>query len=136
RTQLGEAIAGLERSRELLLEPTEDADPLRTAPVVSTEGEITFEHVGFTYTSGEVVLSDISFRARPGTVTALVGSSGSGKSTIIGLVAAFYRPTQGRVMIDGIDLSTVRLDCYRRQLGVVLQDSFLFDGTIRDNLVF
>src|SRR5262249_27221759 len=84
----------------------------------------------------EMVLSDISFRASPGTVTALVGSSGSGKSTIIGLVAAFYHPSHDRVTLDGLDLLTVRLDSYRSQLGVVLQDSFLFDGTIRDNVTF
>ena len=92
--------------------------------------------MSFTYSSGEMVLSGVSFCARPGTVTALVGSSGSGKSTIIGLVAAFYRPSQGKVMVDGVDLSTVRMDSYRSQLGVVFQDSFLFDGTIRDNVAF
>ena len=135
-TQLGEAIAGLERTHELLLEPTEDADPGRTVSLQSVEGDIVFDDVSFTYPSGEMVLSGISFRARPGTVTALVGSSGSGKSTIIGLVAAFYRPSQGRVMVDGVDLSTVRMDSYRSQLGVVFQDSFLFDGTIRDNVAF
>ncbi len=135
-TQLGEAIAGLERTRELLLEPTEDADPGRTVSLQSIEGEIVFDDVSFTYSSGEQVLSGITFSARPGIVTALVGSSGSGKSTIIGLVAGFYRPSQGRVMIDGVDLSTIRLDSYRSQLGVVLQDSFLFDGTIRENVAF
>jgi len=135
-TQLGEAVSGLERTHELLLEPTEDADPARTISLPSIEGDIVFDDVSFTYPTGEMVLSGISFRARPGTVTALVGSSGSGKSTIIGLVAAFYRPSQGRVMVDGVDLSTVRLDSYRCGLGVVLQDSFLFDGTIRDNVAF
>jgi len=135
-SQLGEAIAGLERTHELLLEPTEDADPARTVSLPSIEGEVVFDDVSFTYSSGETVLSGISFRARPGTITALVGSSGSGKSTIIGLVAAFYRPSQGRVKIDGVDLSTVRLDSYRCQLGVVFQDSFLFDGTIRENVAF
>ncbi len=135
-SQLGEAIAGLERTHELLLEPTEDVDAERTVSLQSIEGEIVFDDVSFTYSSGEMVLSGISFCARPGTVTALVGSSGSGKSTIIGLVAAFYRPSQGRVMVDGVDLSTVRLDSYRCQLGVVFQDSFLFDGTIRDNVAF
>ncbi len=135
-TQLGEAIAGLERTQELLREPTEDADPGRTVSLQSVEGDIVFDDVSFMYSSGEMVLSGISFRARPGTVTALVGSSGSGKSTIIGLVAAFYRPSQGRVMVDGVDLSTVRMDSYRSQLGVVFQDSFLFDGTIRDNVAF
>ena len=82
------------------------------------------------------VLHDVSFQAEPGTVTALVGSSGSGKSTIIGLISAFYVPTEGRVLVDGVDLSTVRLDSYRTRLGVVLQESFLFDGTIRENVAF
>src|SRR5438094_8948758 len=99
-------------------------------------GDVIYEDVSFTYPAGETVLSGISFRAQPGTVTALVGSSGSGKSTIIGLLAAFYHPTQGRVTVDGVDLSTVRLDSYRRLLGVVLQETFLFDGTIRDNVAF
>jgi ABC-type multidrug transport system fused ATPase/permease subunit len=135
-TQLGEAVAGLERTQELLLEPTEEGNPTRRFSLPSIDGEIVFDDVSFTYPSGEKVLSGISFSARPGTVTALVGSSGSGKSTVIGLVAAFYQPREGRVMVDGIDLSTVRLDSYRCQLGVVLQDSFLFDGTIRENVAF
>ena len=99
-------------------------------------GEVVFEDVGFAYTEGKEVLHDVSFVARPGSVTALVGPSGAGKSTIIGLIAAFYMPTAGRVLVDGIDLSTVRLDSYRTQLGVVLQDTFLFDGTIRENVAF
>jgi subfamily B ATP-binding cassette protein MsbA len=135
-TQVGEALSGLERTRELLSEDTEDADPARTVSLPTVAGNIEFDDVGFTYATGEIVLSGVSFRARPGTVTALVGSSGSGKSTIIGLVAGFYRPTRGRVMVDGVDLSTVRLDAYRRNLGVVLQDPFLFDGTIRENVAF
>ena len=81
------------------------------------------------------MLNDVSFHAAPGTVTALVGSSGSGKSTMIGLISAFYVPTAGAVLVDGVDLSTVRLDSYRTQLGVVLQESFLFDGSIRENVV-
>lgn len=135
-TQVGEALAGLERTRELLREPTEDDDPTRTVVLPSIRGDIVFDDVSFTYPTGEPVLAGVSFRARPGTVTALVGSSGSGKSTIVGLVAAFYRPSEGRVSVDGVDLSTVRLDSYRSHLGVVLQDSFLFDGTIRDNVAF
>jgi subfamily B ATP-binding cassette protein MsbA len=135
-TQLGEAVAGLERTHALLREPTEDDDPARTLLLPSIIGDIVFEDVSFTYPTGESVLADMSFRARAGTLTALVGSSGSGKSTIVGLVAAFYRPTRGRVAVDGVDLSVVRLDSYRRNLGVVLQDSFLFDGTIRDNVAF
>jgi subfamily B ATP-binding cassette protein MsbA len=100
------------------------------------EGEVAFDHVTFAYDPDKTVLHDISFESQPGTVTALVGSSGSGKSTIIGLVAAFHKPNLGRVVVDGIDLSTVRLDSYRSHLGVVLQDSFLFDGSIRDNVLF
>jgi subfamily B ATP-binding cassette protein MsbA len=99
-------------------------------------GQIQFENVSFTYDGIHDVLRDISFRADPGTVTALVGSSGSGKSTTIGLISAFYTPTKGRILVDGTDLSTVRLDSYRTRLGVVLQESFLFDGTIRDNVSF
>ena len=99
-------------------------------------GRIEFDHVSFTYDGVHDVLRDISFRADPGTVTALVGSSGSGKSTTIGLISAFYVPTKGQILLDGIDLSTVRLDSYRTRLGVVLQESFLFDGTIRENVRF
>jgi ABC-type multidrug transport system fused ATPase/permease subunit len=99
-------------------------------------GDLAFEHVGFAYDPGKPVLTDVSFEARPGTVTALIGPSGSGKSTIIGLISAFYVPTEGVVRVDGVDLSTVRLDSYRTQLGVVLQDTFLFDGTIRENVAF
>src|SRR5207302_2439646 len=90
----------------------------------------------FSYDGKHEVLHDISFRAEPGTVTALVGSSGSGKSTTIGLISAFYVPTKGTILVDGVDLSTVRLDSYRTRLGVVLQESFLFDGTIRENVAF
>jgi subfamily B ATP-binding cassette protein MsbA len=99
-------------------------------------GEVAFEDVRFAYEPGQTVLKGVSFRSPPGTVTALVGPSGSGKSTIIGLVAAFHVPAEGRVRVDGVDLSTVRLDSYRTQLGVVLQDTFLFDGTIRENVAF
>ena len=95
-----------------------------------------FENVNFAYDAGKPVLHDVSFDSEPGTVTALVGPSGSGKSTIISLIAAFHEPTAGRVLVDGVDLSTVRLDAYRTQLGVVLQDTFLFDGTIRENIGF
>src|SRR6202011_1660398 len=94
------------------------------------------ENVDFAYAEGTPVLHDVSFRSEPGTVTALVGPSGAGKSTIIGLIAAFYTPTSGRVLVDGIDLATVRLSSYRSQLGVVLQETFLFDGTIRENVAF
>jgi subfamily B ATP-binding cassette protein MsbA len=135
-TQITEALAGLDRTREVLEESREDSDPNRTIVLERIEGEINFEHVNFEYEAGKPVLEDVSFRAAPGTVTALVGSSGSGKSTIIGLVAAFYKPASGRVTVDGVDLSKVRLDSYRPALGVVLQDSFLFDGSIRENIAF
>lgn len=135
-TQLTEAMAGLERSHEILKEAAEDKDPRRTLVLPSIDGNIDFEHVSFSYDGARTVLNDISFHASPGTVTALVGSSGSGKSTIIGLISSFYTPVQGRVLVDGVDLSTVRLDSYRTQLGVVLQESFLFDGTIRENVAF
>ena len=135
-TQITEALAGLDRTREVLEENREDADPDRTIVLERVEGKIDFEHVNFAYEPGKPVLDDVSFRSQPGSVTALVGSSGSGKSTIIGLVAAFYKPTSGRVTVDGVDLSKVRLDSYRSALGVVLQDSFLFDGSIRENIAF
>ena len=135
-TQLTEALAGLERTQEILDESREDRDPKRTQTLGNIRGDIDFEKVGFSYDGSKLVLRDVSFHAAPGTVTALVGSSGSGKSTTIGLIAAFHTPTEGRILVDGVDLSTVRLDSYRTQLGVVLQESFLFDGTIRDNVVF
>src|SRR3984885_2877253 len=135
-TQITEALAGLERTHEILKEPAEDSDPRRTITLPAIEGNIDFESVSFSYDGTRTVLNDHSFHAAPGPVTALVGSSGSGKSTTIGLISAFYVPTRGKVLVDGIDLSTVRLDSYRTQLGVVLQESFLFDGTIRENVVF
>jgi ABC-type multidrug transport system fused ATPase/permease subunit len=135
-TQITEAIAGLERTREVLDEKPEDEDPRRTVALTDILGQVEFEHVTFAYDADKTVLHDVSFQSQPGTVTALVGSSGSGKSTIIGLIAAFHNPNSGKVLIDGIDLSTVRLDSYRSRLGVVLQDSFLFDGTIRENVAF
>lgn len=135
-TQLTEALAGLERTFEILKEPTEDGDPRRTATLPVIEGNVDFKNVTFSYDGKRSVLNNISFHASPGTVTALVGSSGSGKSTTIGLLSAFYVPTSGSVLVDSVDLSTVRLDSYRTQLGVVLQESFLFDGTIRENVAF
>jgi subfamily B ATP-binding cassette protein MsbA len=135
-TQLTEALAGLERTREVLKERPEDEDPRRTVVLSSVEGEVAFEDVVFAYEEGKRVLEGVSFRAAPGTVTALVGPSGAGKSTMIGLVCAFHVPTSGRVLVDGVDLATVRLDSYRARLGVVLQDTFLFDGTIRENVAF
>jgi subfamily B ATP-binding cassette protein MsbA len=135
-TQLTEAVAGLERTQEIMRERPEDQDTARTVVVRDIAGRIEFDDVSFSYDGVHPVLRDISFCAEPGTVTALVGSSGSGKSTTIGLISAFYVPTKGRILLDGIDLSTVRLDSYRTRLGVVLQESFLFDGTIRENVAF
>src|SRR3974390_2371931 len=135
-TQITEAVAGLERTREVLSETREDEDPGRTVVLPEIQGDVVFEDVTFAYEAKKMVLHGVSFRSQPGTVTALVGSSGSGKSTIIGLVAAFHKPVTGKVLVDGIDLATVRLDSYRTQLGMVLQDSFLFDGTIRENVAF
>ena len=131
-----EALAGLERTREILSERTEDQAAGRSIYLDRIEGRLAFENVGFAYDAGKQVLYDVSFESEPDTVTALVGPSGAGKSTIIGLIAAFYVPTSGKVLIDGIDLATVRLDSYRTQLGVVLQETFLFDGTIRENVAF
>jgi subfamily B ATP-binding cassette protein MsbA len=135
-TQISEALAGLERTREVLRERPEDEDPRRQVAVGRIQGEVVFDHVTFSYDEGKTVLHDVSFRSAPDTVTALVGPSGSGKSTIIGLIAAFYTPREGAIFVDGVDLSTARLDSYRTQLGVVLQDTFLFDGTIRENVAF
>jgi len=135
-TQLTESLAGLERTREVLSEKPEDTDPRRTVAMGVLKGDVVFEHVDFAYEADKPVLKDVSFAAAAGTVTALVGSSGSGKSTIIGLVTAFHSPGTGRITVDDQDLTTVRLDTYRTQLGVVLQDTFLFGGTIRENVAF
>jgi subfamily B ATP-binding cassette protein MsbA len=135
-TQITEAFAGLDRMHEVMEEQPEDVDPSRTVAIGRIAGRVRFEDVTFEYEPGKPVLRGVTFEAAPGTVTALVGSSGSGKSTLIGLVAAFAKPAGGRVLVDGIDLSAVRLDSYRSQLGVVLQDNFLFDGTIRENILF
>jgi subfamily B ATP-binding cassette protein MsbA len=135
-TQLTEAVAGLDRTMEILGEKDEFADPARVRTLNEIVGDVQFEDVRFSYEKDKPVLHGISFESRPGTVTALVGSSGSGKSTIISLICAFHKPDEGRILVDGIDLSTVRLDSYRSQLGVVLQESFLFDGTIKENVMF
>jgi subfamily B ATP-binding cassette protein MsbA len=134
--QITEALAGLERTREVLNERPEDDAPGRTKILDRIRGKVVFENVNFAYDAGKPVLFDINFESEPGTVTALVGPSGAGKSTVIGLIAAFYVPSSGRVLVDGIDLATVKLDSYRTQLGVVLQETFLFDGTIRENVAF
>ena len=134
-TQLTEAFAGLDRMVEILRLPMEGEEPGRTVVLDDLRGDIAFENVSFAYAEKEV-LSDVSFNATAGSVTALVGSSGAGKSTIAGLAASFRTPTRGAVRIDGHDLSTVKLDSYRQNLGVVLQDEFLFEGTIRENILF
>jgi subfamily B ATP-binding cassette protein MsbA len=135
-TQLTEAFAGLDRTNEILDELEENADPARTEQLPPINGDVEFEDVVFAYQEDKEVLHGISFTAKPGSVTALVGSSGSGKSTIISLICAFHKPGSGRVLVDGHDLSKVNLNTYRSQLGVVLQDSFLFDGSIRENVMF
>jgi len=133
---LMEALAGVERTREIFRERREDQDPRRTVPIGPIRGEVAFEGVSFAYTEDKPVLRDVAFRAEPGTVTALVGPSGSGKSTTIGLIASFYGPTEGKVLVDGTDLATIEVQSYRSQLGVVLQETFLFAGTIVENVAF
>jgi len=135
-TQLTEAFAGLDRTHEIMSELEENQTHGRTLQMPPIQGNVIFEDVEFSYTPGKPVLHGISFHAEPGTVTALVGSSGSGKSTIISLICAFHTPTGGRILIDGINLADVDLNTFRSQLGVVLQESFLFDGTIRENILF
>lgn len=135
-SQLTEALAGMERTKEVLSELREDQDPERTVDMPQIDGRVEFKDVFFQYEEGKPVLQDFNFVAEPGTVTALVGSSGSGKSTTIGLIASFAKPQQGAVSVDGVDLAKVTLDSYRTQLGVVLQETFLFDGTIRENVAF
>ncbi len=135
-TQLTEAIAGLDRTAEILGERQEYDEPGRVIELPLVAGDVRFNEVRFAYEPDKPVLHGISFHAEPGTVTALVGSSGSGKSTIISLVCAFHAPDSGAILVDGVDLSTVKLDSYRSQLGVVLQESFLFDGSIRENVMF
>lgn len=135
-TQLTEAVAGLDRTSEILAEKQEDSEPTRAHNLASIHGDIAFRDVNFAYEPGKPVLHGISFESKPGTVTALVGSSGSGKSTIISLICGFHNATSGQILVDGVDLATVRLSSYRQQLGVVLQETFLFDGTIRQNILF
>src|SRR5208282_5115625 len=135
-TQLTEAFAGLDRTSEIMAELEENRSPGRIVKMPPIQGTGRFEGVEFAYDPGKPVLHGISFLAEPGTVTALVGSSGSGKSTIISLLCAFHTPTSGRVLVDDVDLAHVDLNTFRSQLGVVLQDSFLFDGTIRENIMF
>jgi subfamily B ATP-binding cassette protein MsbA len=135
-TQLTEAFAGLDRTNEIMAEPEENQAPGRTVKMPPIQGTVRFDEVEFAYDPEKPVLHGVSFLAEPGTVTALVGSSGSGKSTIISLLCAFHTPSMGRVLVDDVDLAHVDLGTYRSQLGVVLQESFLFDGTIRENILF
>ena len=135
-TQISEAFAGMDRLRELREIAREDAQDPQRQPCPALAGEIEFRDVGFEYEAGKPVLEHISFRAPAGSTTALVGTSGGGKSTLAGLVLAFQRPRSGQVLVDGRDLATLRLAEYRAQLGVVLQDNFLFDGTIAENVGF
>jgi subfamily B ATP-binding cassette protein MsbA len=135
-TQITEALAGLDRIREILATPTELDEDARRAPLPSLSGDVAFDDVWFEYREGVPVLRGVAFDAPAGTTTALVGSSGSGKSTLVSLVMAFNRPTRGRVLVDGRDLDGVRLGDYRAKLGVVLQDNFLFDGTVAENISF
>ncbi len=135
-TQLTEAFAGLDRIREIFETPTEDEDDAQRQLLARPDGDVVFEDVWFEYREGIPVLKDVSFTAKAGTTTALVGSSGSGKSTLISIILAFNRPMKGRVTIGGQDLASLKLRDYRSTLGVVLQDNFLFDGTIADNIAF
>jgi subfamily B ATP-binding cassette protein MsbA len=135
-SQLTEAFAGLDRTEEIMNMEPEDDGSIRTIAIGAIHGDIHFENVGFAYDEGKQVLNNINFMAPAGTVTALVGTSGSGKTTIAGLAASFLNPVSGKITVDGIDLSKVSLSSYRSQLGVVLQDDFLFEGTIRENILF
>jgi subfamily B ATP-binding cassette protein MsbA len=135
-SQLTEAFAGLDRTEEIMNMPLESDDKKRTVPLASIKGDIRFDQVSFAYESGKEVVKGISFEAPAGSVTALVGTSGSGKTTIAGLAATFLNPDSGVIYLDGYDLQTITLDAFRAQLGVVLQDDFLFEGTIRENILF
>lgn len=135
-SQLTEALAGLDRTQELMNHDEEDNPEVRKQIINTIKGDVKFNSVSFNYEDSKEVLHDISFEAKAGTVTALVGSSGSGKSTIAGLVATFLTPKKGEVTVDGSDLSKINLSSYRQHLGVVLQDDFLFEGTIRENILF
>jgi subfamily B ATP-binding cassette protein MsbA len=135
-TQLSDALAGLERTRDLLNQATEDGWDAALPKAPRLQGAVQFEQVGFAYREGTPVLRDVSFSASAGSTTAFVGTSGSGKSTMLGLLAAFHRPSSGRIVVDGVDIATIDLPSYRGQLGLVLQDTFLFDGTIADNIRF
>lgn len=135
-SQITEAMAGLDRTQELMNMTEEDNPEERTVMLENMKGNLIFNNVSFSYNDGKEVLHNISFEAPSGSVTALVGSSGSGKSTIAGLAATFLNPTEGIITLDTINLSTVNLSSFRSNLGVVLQDDFLYEGTIRENILF
>ncbi|SDA95094.1 ATP-binding cassette, subfamily B, MsbA [Algoriphagus alkaliphilus] len=135
-SQLTEAFAGLDRTEEIMNTPLEADDRKRTQVVDKIVGDVEFRDVSFAYESGKEVVKGINFKAPAGSVTALVGTSGSGKTTIAGLAATFLNPDSGQILLDGHDLQSVTLDSFRSQLGVVLQDDFLFEGTIRENILF
>lgn len=135
-SQLTEAFAGLDRTEELMNMPVEDDGSVRTIKIGEMKGDIEFKNVSFSYEEGKPVLKNITFSAPVGSVTALVGTSGSGKTTIAGLAASFLNPESGTITVDGIDMGKISLDSYRSKLGVVLQDDFLFEGTIRENILF
>jgi ABC-type multidrug transport system fused ATPase/permease subunit len=135
-SQLTEAFAGLDRTEDILNIPPEDDGSVRSIKIGQIKGDVVFDSVSFAYEENKNVLQNISFKAPAGSLTALVGTSGSGKTTIAGLVASFLNPVKGTITVDGIDLASVKLESYRSQLGVVLQDDFLYEGTIRENILF
>ena len=135
-SQMTEAFAGLDRTEEIMNVNKEGEESFRTQVLENLKGDIEFQNVTFAYEEGKPVLKDISFSASSGSVTALVGTSGSGKTTIAGLAASFLKPDSGTITVDGLDLATIKLDSYRSRLGVVLQDDFLYEGTIRENILF
>jgi len=135
-SQFTEAFAGLDRTEDIMNRPLENAGGNRAVAISNIKGDIEFQHVSFAYEEGKEVLKGISFIAPAGSVTALVGTSGSGKTTIAGLAASFLNPESGLITVDGMDMQKITLDSFRSQLGVVLQDDFLFEGTIRENILF
>src|SRR5690606_24841042 len=135
-SQLTEAFAGLDRTEEIMNTPLESDDQIRTVVLDRMDGKIEFRNVSFAYETDKEVVKSISFTAPEGSVTALVGTSGSGKTTIAGLAATFLNPDSGQILVDGVDVQTVTLESFRSHLGVVLQDDFLFEGTIRENILF
>ena len=135
-SQFTEAFAGLDRTEEIMSMSAEEDESIRNIELDSINGEVIFKDVSFSYLEDSEVIHNISFEAKKGSMTALVGTSGSGKSTIAGLTASFLNPNSGKITVDGIDLSKIKLSSYRKKLGVVLQDDFLFEGTIKDNILF